>query len=174
MEHGAEMGFAFDGDADRVLAVDGQGRLVDGDHILYLWGSALADADALPQQRLVATVMSNLGFERAWTARGGQLERTAVGDQHVHAAMAELGAVLGGEQSGHIISADHGMSGDGVLTALQLAALLQPGETLSDRVDQSFRSFPQRLRNVLRQSVERRFARMMAKAERERRQGGRP
>jgi phosphoglucosamine mutase len=148
MEHGAEMGFAFDGDADRVLAVDGQGRLVDGDHILYLWGSALADADALPQQRLVATVMSNLGFERAWTARGGQLERTAVGDQHVHAAMAELGAVLGGEQSGHIISADHGMSGDGVLTALQLAALLQPGETLSDRVDQSFRSFPQRLRNV--------------------------
>ena len=144
----AEIGFAFDGDADRVLAVDGRGRLVDGDHILYLWGADLADADRLPEQRLVATVMSNLGFERAWRARGGLLERTAVGDQHVHAAMAELGAALGGEQSGHIISADHGMSGDGLLTALQLASLLQPGETLADRLDESFSCFPQRLRNV--------------------------
>ena len=144
----AEMGFAFDGDADRVLAVDGRGRLVDGDHILYLWGADLADADRLPEQRLVATVMSNLGFERAWRARGGLLERTAVGDQHVHAAMAELGAALGGEQSGHIISADYGMSGDGLLTALHLAALLQPGETLADRLDESFSCFPQRLRNV--------------------------
>ena len=144
----AEIGFAFDGDADRVLAVDGRGRLVDGDHILYLWGADLAAADRLPEQRLVATVMSNLGFERAWRARGGLLERTAVGDQHVHAAMAELGAALGGEQSGHIISADHGMSGDGLLTALQLASLLQPGETLADRLDESFSCFPQRLRNV--------------------------
>ena len=147
-QSGAEMGFAFDGDADRVLAVDGRGRLVDGDHILYLWGSELADAGRLPQQRLVATVMSNLGFENAWRARGGVLERTAVGDQHVHAAMHELGAALGGEQSGHIISSDHGMSGDGVLTALHVAALLGQGETLADRIDASFSSYPQRLRNV--------------------------
>lgn len=148
LSSGAEMGFAFDGDADRVLAVDGRGRLVDGDYILYLWGAELAAAGQLPQQRLVATVMSNLGFERAWCNRGGLLERTAVGDQHVHAAMAKLGASLGGEQSGHIISAQHGMSGDGLLTALHLAALLQSGETLADRLDGSFSSFPQRLRNV--------------------------
>lgn len=148
LEQGAELGFAFDGDADRVLAVDGQGRLVDGDHILYLWGSALAAAGQLPEQRLVATVMSNLGFERAWLARGGLLERTAVGDQFVHAAMEASGAALGGEQSGHILCAHHDLCGDGLLTALQLVALLEPGETLADRLDHSFCSYPQRLENV--------------------------
>ena len=151
------MGFAFDGDADRVLAVDGRGRIVDGDHILYLWGSALAAAGQLPQQRLVATVMSNLGFERAWTARGGLLERTPVGDQHVHAAMEASGAGLGGEQSGHILSALHDLCGDGLLTALQLAVLPGPGETLADRVDGSFSSFPQRLGNVRVPDRERRL-----------------
>lgn len=148
LEQGAELGFAFDGDADRVLAVDGRGRLVDGDHILYLWGETLAAQNRLPEQLLVATVMSNLGFERAWKDRGGRLERTAVGDQYVHAAMEEQGAALGGEQSGHILSAHHGMSGDGLLTALQLAVLLEPGETLADRRDRSFHSYPQRLHNV--------------------------
>lgn len=148
LEQGAELGFAFDGDADRVLAVDGQGRLVDGDHILYLWGSALAAAGQLPEQRLVATVMSNLGFERAWLARGGLLERTAVGDQFVHGAMEASGAALGGEQSGHILCAHHDLCGDGLLTALQLVALLEPGETLADRLDHSFSSYPQRLKNV--------------------------
>jgi len=148
LEQGAELGFAFDGDADRVLAVDGQGRLVDGDHILYLWGSALAALGQLPEQRLVATVMSNLGFERAWLARGGLLERTAVGDQFVHGAMEASGAALGGEQSGHILCAHHDLCGDGLLTALQLVALLEPGETLADRLDHSFSSYPQRLKNV--------------------------
>jgi len=148
LEQGAELGFAFDGDADRVLAVDGQGRLVDGDHILYLWGAALAAAGQLPEQRLVATVMSNLGFERAWLARGGLLERTAVGDQFVHGAMEASGAALGGEQSGHILCAHHDLCGDGLLTALQLVALLEPGETLADRLDHSFSSYPQRLKNV--------------------------
>ncbi|MEN9878082.1 MAG: hypothetical protein RLZZ158_1121 [Cyanobacteriota bacterium] len=148
LDQGAELGFAFDGDADRVLAVDGQGRLVDGDHILYLWGSALAAAGQLPEQRLVATVMSNLGFERAWLARGGLLERTAVGDQFVHGAMEASGAALGGEQSGHILCAHHDLCGDGLLTALQLVALLEPGETLADRLDHSFSSYPQRLKNV--------------------------
>ena len=71
LDRGAAMGFAFDGDADRMLAVDGRGRVVDGDHVLFLWGSVLADRKALPDQRLVATVMSNLGFERAWQRRGG-------------------------------------------------------------------------------------------------------
>ena len=146
---GAAMGFAFDGDADRMLAVDGQGRVVDGDHVLYLWGSALQDQGALPDQRLVATVMSNLGFERAWQARGGVLERTAVGDQHVHAAMVSSGAALGGEQSGHILSSAHGLAGDGVLTALQIATLCHQRQLSLDAWrDQSFTSYPQKLVNV--------------------------
>ena len=155
-QSGAELGFAFDGDADRVLAVDGEGRLVDGDHILFMWGSALAAAGQLPKQLLVATVMSNLGFERAWCSGGGQLERTAVGDQYVHQAMQNLGAALGGEQSGHILCAHHGLTGDGLLTALQLAALLKPGESLADRRNQSFVSYPQRLKNVQVANRERR------------------
>jgi len=149
LEQGASMGFAFDGDADRMLAVDGRGRVVDGDQILYLWGQALMAAGELPDNRIVATVMSNLGFERAWQQRGGLLERTAVGDQYVHAAMEELGAALGGEQSGHILSARHGMSGDGLLTALQVAALIQAqGGSLADWLDGSFRPYPQTLVNV--------------------------
>ena len=87
------MGFAFDGDADRMLAVDGRGRVVDGDQILYLWGQALMAQGQLPDQRIVATVMSNLGFEKAWQAKGGLFERTAVGDQYVHQAMEELGPI---------------------------------------------------------------------------------
>lgn len=149
LESGASMGFAFDGDADRMLAVDGRGRVFDGDQILFLWGSALLEGGALPQARLVATVMSNLGFERAWQARGGLLERTAVGDQYVHQAMEDLGAGLGGEQSGHILSARHGMSGDGLLTALQVATLIHGrGITLADWLDQSFEPYPQLLVNV--------------------------
>jgi phosphoglucosamine mutase len=157
VESGATMGFGFDGDADRVLAVDGQGRLVDGDQILYLWGSALRDAGALPDNRIVATVMSNLGFERAWTDGGGLLERTPVGDQHVHAAMEALGAGLGGEQSGHILSARHGLSGDGLLTALQVATLVHGrGQSLADWMEASFRPYPQKLVNVIVPDRERR------------------
>ena len=146
---GAAMGFAFDGDADRMLAVDGRGRVVDGDQTLFLWGGALQDSGQLPDNRLVATVMSNLGFERAWQGRGGVLDRTAVGDQHVHAAMEASGAALGGEQSGHILSARHGMSGDGLLTALQVATLVHNRSgCLADWLDGSFRPYPQRLINV--------------------------
>lgn len=149
IERGAAMGFAFDGDADRMLAVDGRGRVVDGDHVLYLWGSVLQEQGSLPDERLVATVMSNLGFERAWQQRGGVLERTPVGDQHVHAAMVSSGAALGGEQSGHILAASHGLCGDGVLTALQLATLCHDqGISLSDWMDRSFTAFPQKLVNV--------------------------
>jgi phosphoglucosamine mutase len=146
---GADMGFAFDGDADRMLAVDGRGRVVDGDQILYLWGTSLLDAGHLPERRIVATVMSNLAFERAWQGCGGVLERTPVGDQHVHRAMEQLGAGLGGEQSGHILSARHGMSGDGLLTALQVATLLHgQGLSLAEWMDGSFRPYPQSLVNV--------------------------
>ena len=149
IERGAAMGFAFDGDADRMLAVDGRGRVIDGDHVLFLWGSVLEEQQSLPDHRLVATVMSNLGFERAWQHRGGTLDRTPVGDQHVHAAMVASGAALGGEQSGHILSASHGLCGDGVLTAVQLATLCHAqGITLSDWLDRSFQAYPQKLVNV--------------------------
>ena len=149
LDQGASMGFAFDGDADRMLAVDGLGRVVDGDQILYLWGTSLLAEGQLPANRIVATVMSNLGFERAWQAKGGVLERTAVGDQYVHQAMEQMGAGLGGEQSGHILSARHGMSGDGLLTALQVATLLhRSGQSLAGWMDSSFQPYPQILVNV--------------------------
>lgn len=153
----ADLGFGFDGDADRTMAVDGRGRTVDGDYILYLWGQALKEQGQLPDNLIVGTVMANLGFERAWEALGGQLLRTAVGDQHVQAQMWETGAMLGGEQSGHIICHHHSFSGDGIQTALHLASLVrQSGNSLADLVDQSFQTYPQILRNVRVEDRERR------------------
>jgi phosphoglucosamine mutase len=155
---GADLGFAFDGDADRVIAVDGQGRLVDGDYILYLWGQALQQTQQLPENLIVSTVMANLGFERAWQQQGGTLIRTAVGDQYVHAEMQRRGAKLGGEQSGHILCPHYGVSGDGLLTALHLAALVQQtGISLAELVTQSFQTYPQILRNVRVPDRERRL-----------------
>ncbi len=149
IKKGAGMGFAFDGDADRVLAVDEKGRIIDGDHVLYLWGSTLQDRGELPENRLVATVMSNLGFERDWAKRGGILERTPVGDQHVHSTMVSTGATLGGEQSGHILSAKHGLCGDGIMAALQVATICNGKKlTLSEWRDESFHAFPQKLVNI--------------------------
>ena len=148
-EHQADIGFAFDGDADRVIAVDGQGRIVDGDYILYFWGKLLKDAQRLPNNLIISTVMANLGFERAWHALGGELLRTQVGDQHVHAEMIDRGAKLGGEQSGHILCHHYSLTGDGILTALHLADLVQKvGGSLATLVDQSFTTYPQRLDNI--------------------------
>ncbi|PZV18588.1 MAG: phosphoglucosamine mutase [Leptolyngbya sp.] len=147
--HQADLGVAFDGDADRVLAVDNLGRPVDGDYILYLWGMALNQSNQLPGHTIVATVMSNLGFERAWEKQGGKLVRANVGDQYVHAEMLRHGAMLGGEQSGHVLCRHYGVSGDGMLTALHLAQLIKrSGASFSDLVDQSFQTFPQKLKNV--------------------------
>lgn len=149
VEKGAEMGFAFDGDADRMLAVDGKGRVLDGDHVLYLWGTTLKERGELPQNRLIATVMSNLGFEKDWKAKGGLLQRTAVGDQNVYEAMVSTGAALGGEQSGHILSATHGLCGDGLLSAIQLATFCRDKNlTLEEWREQSFKAFPQKLVNI--------------------------
>ena len=147
--HGADLGFAFDGDADRVMAVDSMGRSVDGDYILYLWGQALRQANQLPDQLIISTVMANLGFERAWQQQGGTLVRTDVGDQYVHAEMVKRGAKLGGEQSGHILCPHYGVSGDGLLTALHLASLVrQSGVSLADLISNSFQTYPQILQNV--------------------------
>jgi phosphoglucosamine mutase len=145
---GADLGFAFDGDADRVLAVDHTGQAVNGDHLLYLWGQELLHQGQLPDNTLITTVMANLGFERAWQNLRGTFVRTPVGDQHVHGEMLKRGAMLGGEQSGHILCRHYGISGDGILTALHLAALVQRQATLHELVRQSFQSFPQLLHNV--------------------------
>ncbi len=149
LENQADMGFAFDGDSDRMLAIDGKGRVIDGDHILYLWGQFLQEEKALPENRIVGTIMSNLGLERAWTERGGILERTPVGDQNVHAEMIAKGATLGGEQSGHILSASNGFCGDGLLTALQLSTICHSKQlTLAEWRDKSFKAFPQNMVNI--------------------------
>jgi phosphoglucosamine mutase len=147
--HQADLGFAFDGDADRVMAIDSQGRVVDGDYILYLWGDRLKNEQKLPDDLIVATVMANLGFERAWQQKGGKLQRTAVGDRYVQEAMWRTGAMLGGEQSGHILCHHHGVSGDGIQTALHLTHLVRQSEvSLAQLVDASFQTYPQILRNV--------------------------
>ena len=148
-EHSADLGIAFDGDADRALAIDAQGRVVDGDYILYFWGKELQAQNKLPKNVIVSTVMSNLGFERAWEDQGGKLIRANVGDQYVHAEMVTNGAMLGGEQSGHILCPHYGISGDGVMTALHLATIVhQSGNSLANLVDQSFTTYPQILENV--------------------------
>ena len=156
-EHQADLGFAFDGDADRVMAMDSQGRVIDGDYILYLWGDRLKREKQLPDDLIVATVMANLGFERAWKAQGGKMQRTKVGDRHVQAAMWNTGAMLGGEQSGHILCHHHGVSGDGIQTALHLTSLVcESGSSLTELVNNSFRTYPQILKNVRVESQERR------------------
>lgn len=157
-QHSADMGFAFDGDADRVMAVDAKGRVIDGDYILYFWGQALRALNQLPDDLIVATVMANLGFERAWEQLGGKLVRTAVGDQYVQAEMLRTGAMLGGEQSGHILCHHYTCTGDGMLTALHLASLVrQSGVSLTQLVDQSFQTYPQLLRNVRVEDRDRRL-----------------
>ncbi|MEM6252638.1 MAG: phosphoglucosamine mutase [Cyanobacteria bacterium P01_D01_bin.156] len=148
-EHKADIGFAFDGDADRVMAVDNQGRVVNGDYILYFWGQTLKHIGQLPDNTIISTVMANLGFERAWQKQGGTLVRTKVGDQHVHAEMVARGAMLGGEQSGHILCHHYSLTGDGILTALHLANWLKQAECcLPTLIDQSFAPYPQQLKNV--------------------------
>ena len=154
----ADMGFAFDGDADRVMAVDSRGKQVCGDYILYFWGKYLQERQLLPDNLLIGTVMANLGFELAWQQQGGKLIRTAVGDQQVQEKMWQTGAMLGGEQSGHILCHHHSVCGDGIQTALQLATLVrQQGNCLASLVDQSFQTYPQLLTNVKVANRERRL-----------------
>ena len=120
LEHGADVGFALDGDADRCLAVDRHGEVVDGDQILAILALSLRDAGRLHEDTVVATVMSNLGFVQAMKAERIGVRQTKVGDRYVLEAMKHLGFTLGGEQSGHVIMSDHATTGDGLLTALQV------------------------------------------------------
>ena len=148
LEEGADIGLALDGDADRLIVVDEKGQTVDGDQLMALIGSRLADTGALKGGGVVATVMSNLGLERFLQGRGLGLIRTSVGDRHVLEAMRKGGYNVGGEQSGHMILLDHATTGDGTIAALQvLAALVQSGKRASELLH-LFDPLPQLLRNV--------------------------
>ncbi len=145
---GADVGLAFDGDADRVIAVDERGQVVDGDQILAVAALHLARAGRLPGSAVVATVMSNLGLERALGAAGVRLVRTRVGDRYVLEAMRQGGYALGGEQSGHVIFLEHATTGDGLVTGAQLLRIMQEtGRRLSELAAVMVR-YPQVLVNV--------------------------
>lgn len=147
LKYGANFGLAHDGDADRVLAVDEQGQLVDGDQIMVICGLALDKKKALGG-KVVVTVMSNLGLKQAFDAAGIEVLETKVGDRYVLEEMVASGAILGGEQSGHIIFLEHNTTGDGLLTALQLAQVIHAsGQSLSSLAAQ-MQVLPQVLINV--------------------------
>ncbi len=149
IETPADMGFSFDGDADRVMGIDSLGNVLDGDHILFLWGRELIENNILTNNLLITTQMANLGFEKAWNKIGGILYRTDVGDKFVYDAIREKGAVLGGEQSGHILSKINNFSGDGILTALQISKYCKKKNiSLNDWLKNSFDPFPQKLTNI--------------------------
>lgn len=148
LEHGADVGFAHDGDADRVIAVDETGEIVDGDAIMGLCAVHLHSLGRLKGNRVIATVMSNYGLEVALQRSGIALERTKVGDRYVLEGMRETGANLGGEQSGHIIFLDHVTTGDGAVTAVQVVnVMMETGKRLSE-LAAPIERWPQVLRNV--------------------------
>lgn len=122
LQHGADIGIAHDGDADRCLAVDAQGNLIDGDQLMAIIAVSLRDQGLLVKDTVVATVMANLGFKHAMQREAIEVVQTAVGDRYVLEAMQASGYVLGGEQSGHVVMTDHASTGDGILTALQVMA----------------------------------------------------
>ena len=149
LKHGAAMGIALDGDADRLIVVDEKGQIVDGDVLMAMCAAKMIGDGTLERKTLVATVMSNLGLERAIDGLGGTLLRTAVGDRYVVEAMRAGGFNLGGEQSGHLVFLDHASTGDGIVAALQvLAIMVRTGKPLSELSRQAMQRVPQVLENV--------------------------
>jgi phosphoglucosamine mutase len=149
VELGADIGLAFDGDADRVLAVDHTGRIIDGDHLIAMFAIDLAARGRLAASAVVVTVMTNLGFRIAMRERGIRVVETKVGDRYVLEAMEREQLALGGEQSGHIIFRELASTGDGVLTGIQLLDLVHRSDRpLAELADEAMTSLPQVLRNV--------------------------
>ncbi len=147
-EHGADLGIALDGDADRCIFVDEQGNEVDGDHIMAICAIDMLKRDALPQSTVVGTVMSNMGLDIALRQAGGKIVKTDVGDRYVVEEMRRNGYRFGGEQSGHLVFLDHNTTGDGMLSALQVLAILQKsGKSLSELAS-VMTALPQILVNV--------------------------
>ena len=147
-EYRADIGIALDGDADRLVICDEKGLVVDGDQIMALIAGHWAQRDRLTGGGLVATIMSNLGLERFLTGKGLRLERTAVGDRAVMVRMREGGFNLGGEQSGHIILSDFSTTGDGLLAALQVLAVLKEADKPMSALARQFEPVPQKMENV--------------------------
>ena len=148
VENHLDVGFAYDGDADRCLAVDNEGKLVDGDKILYVCGKYMKEQGTLVNNTVVTTVMSNFGLYKAFEREGISYEKTAVGDKYVYENMSQNGHCLGGEQSGHIIFSKHATTGDGILTSLKLMEVrLEKKETLAKLADE-VQIYPQVLKNV--------------------------
>ena len=148
LEHGAHIGIAHDGDADRVLMCDETGRMIDGDDIMAIAALEMLAEKTLADNTLVATVMSNAGLEAAIRGAGGRMLRTAVGDKHVIDEMLKNGYNFGGEQSGHLIFRDHSSTGDGLVAALQILRILKAKDQPLSRLPQCWTRFPQRITNV--------------------------
>ena len=143
-----DVGFAFDGDADRCLCVDEKGEVVTGDHILYIYGCYMKDRDKLVGNKVVTTVMSNFGLYKAFDAVGIEYEKTKVGDKYVYECMSENGYRIGGEQSGHIIFSKYATTGDGIITALKMMeVMLAKKKTLSE-LAAPLVIYPQVLKNI--------------------------
>ena len=147
-ENGADIGIALDGDGDRCIVVDEKGSIVDGDHIMAICARSMLNEGRLRENTLVATVMSNTGLEEAMKKVGGRLVRTAVGDRYVVEEMVRGGYNLGGEQSGHIIFLDHTTTGDGIISALQLIAVMRRENRPLSELTGVMRTYPQVLLNV--------------------------
>lgn len=147
-EKGLDVGFAFDGDADRCLAVDDKGEIVDGDKILYVCGRYLKDKGELNNNTIVTTIMSNLGLYKALDKKGINYEKTAVGDKYVFENMMEHGHSIGGEQSGHIIFSKYATTGDGVLTSLMIMETILGRKVKLSELFNSLTIYPQLLVNV--------------------------
>ena len=148
VDEGADLGIALDGDADRLIVCDEKGRVLDGDQIMALCALELMEKDRLPGKTLVSTVMSNMALELFMQEQGGRLLRTAVGDRYVVEAMRRKGAMLGGEQSGHLIFMEHSTTGDGLLAALQLLRILCERQKPLSELAGLLEPFPQVLKNV--------------------------
>ena len=148
VENRLDIGFAFDGDADRCLMVDEKGNLIDGDGIMYIIGTYLKEHGRLNKNTVVATVMSNIGLQRALTNHGIKIVTTDVGDKYVAQEMFSNGYCIGGEQSGHIILSEHACTGDGILTAITLADILVETKNIASALTAGLDIFPQKLKNI--------------------------
>lgn len=148
IEAGADIGIAIDGDGDRCILVDEAGGVVDGDHIMTIVAKALMERGELKRDTLVATIMSNSGLEEAVASFGGKVVRTGVGDRFVVEEMLKEGYSFGGEQSGHIVALDHTTTGDGIITALQVLAVMVKGKKKLSELSAVMKTYPQLLLNV--------------------------
>ena len=148
VEEGCDVGFAYDGDADRCLAVDRNGNLVDGDLIMYICGKYMKEQGVLVGNKIVTTIMSNFGLYKALDREGIGYEKTAVGDKYVYENMSQNGYCLGGEQSGHIIFSKNATTGDGILTSLKVMEVMLEKKQPLDQLDSEVEIYPQVLKNV--------------------------